>query len=221
MQIDATAAAAGAAAPNAQIGLADSFDGFLKLLTTQLKSQDPLSPMDATQFTEQLVQFTGVEQAIKTNDAIGQLVALMKGQEIARSVDYLGAEIEAGGDTIHLAAEGDADVHYRLDQQATAVEIQIRDGAGNLVSQGSGPTGVGSHRQSWDGRDQNGRRLPEGYYRVEITATDAVGRTLPVGSRISGIVDGVEMSGERLLLSVGGVLVALDEVTAIRRPRTA
>jgi flagellar basal-body rod modification protein FlgD len=221
MQVEPTAATTGATAPNSKIGLADSFDGFLKLLTTQLKNQDPLSPMDANQFTEQLVQFTAVEQAIKTNESIGQLVALMKGQEIARSLDYLGTEIEAGGDTIRLGAAGDVDVQYRLDQSAAEVAISIYDGAGSLVSQGSGPTGVGSHRQSWDGRDLNGSRLPEGFYRVEIAATDASGQELPVSNRIGGLVDGVEMSGERLLLSVGGVLVPLDSVTAIRRPDPA
>ena len=86
MQIDAPAGSTATATTARQtVGLADNFDTFLQLLTTQLKSQDPLSPMDATQFTEQLVQFSGVEQAIKTNDMLGQLLTSMRAQEIGRS----------------------------------------------------------------------------------------------------------------------------------------
>jgi hypothetical protein len=86
MQIAAASNAATTAAASGRIGLAENFDNFLKLLTTQLQSQDPLSPLDATQFTEQLVQFTGVEQAIKTNDVLGQLVALVRADQISPSV---------------------------------------------------------------------------------------------------------------------------------------
>ena len=84
MEIAATANTAPSTAASSRIGLADNFDNFLKLLTTQLQSQDPLSPLDATQFTEQLVQFTGVEQAIKTNDVLGQLVALVRADQVTR-----------------------------------------------------------------------------------------------------------------------------------------
>jgi flagellar basal-body rod modification protein FlgD len=81
-----TAAASSAAAKD-RIGLADDFDSFLQLLTTQLKNQDPLAPLDANQFTQQLVQFSAVEQAIKTNDALGQLLSVMRGDQIDGSVD--------------------------------------------------------------------------------------------------------------------------------------
>src|SRR5512132_470358 len=90
-----SAAGANASAAKSRIGLADDFDSFLQLLTTQLKHQDPLSPMDANQFTQQLVQFSSVEQAIKTNDVLGQLLSLVRSDQIGRSLDYLGAEVEA------------------------------------------------------------------------------------------------------------------------------
>jgi flagellar basal-body rod modification protein FlgD len=225
MQIDATTAIAAtpateAPATAARVGLADSFDSFLKLLTAQLAAQDPLAPMDANQFTEQLVQFTGVEQAIKTNEAIGQLVALMQGQQMARAVDYLGAEVEAGGDSLRLGAEGSVQAHYQLDQAAAAVAIRIVDASGRQVAQLTGPTGAGGQQVTWDGRDQSGTRLPEGLYRVQVVATDAAGQPVPSSNRVTGIVDGVEMVGDQLLLSLDGALVPLDAVTAIRRPIT-
>jgi flagellar basal-body rod modification protein FlgD len=218
MEIAATANAAGSAAASGRIGLADSFDNFLKLLTTQLRSQDPLSPLDATQFTEQLVQFTGVEQAIKTNDALGQLVALVRADQIARAVDYIGAQVEAKGQTVRLDADGPATVRYRLDQSAAEVAIEIYDEAGRLVGSRQGQASPGVHDVAWDGRDRTGAKFPERLYRVEIRASDAAGAPVPVSTTVAGIVDGVELVGERLMLSVDGVLLPLDAITAIRRP---
>ena len=143
--------AAASSAAKDRIGLADDFDSFLQLLTTQLKNQDPLAPLDANQFTQQLVQFSAVEQAIKTNDALGRLLATMRGDQIARSVDYLGAEVEAEGQTIRLGEGGPARVRYRLDQSAAQVRIEIYDGAGRLVATRQGETGAGSHSLDWNG----------------------------------------------------------------------
>ncbi len=207
------------AGDNQRIGLADDFDNFLQLLTTQLKSQDPLAPMDSTQFTEQLVQFTGVEQAIRTNTVLTELVDLIRADRIARSVDYLGAEVEAHGQTVRLPDQGDVALHYQLDQPAAQVSVEIYDSAGRLVTTLPGTTGPGFHNLSWDGRDAHGQRRPAGLYRIEIDARTADGEALPVATTLSGIVDGVEMSGERLLLSVEGVLVPLDAINVIRRPQ--
>jgi flagellar basal-body rod modification protein FlgD len=216
MEIAATTNAAASAA-SGRIGLATNFDNFLKLLTTQLQSQDPLSPMDATTFTEQLVQFTGVEQAIKTNDVLGQLVALVRADQMARAVDYLGAAVEAEGQTVRLDADGRATVCYRLDQTAAEVAISIYDEAGRLVASRQGDTTSGVHEVPWDGRDQSGAQLPEGLYRVEVSARDAAGATVPVSTTVAGIVDGVEMLGERVMLSIDGVLLPLDSITTVRR----
>ena len=160
------AAAAAGTAAKSKIGLADDFDSFLQLLTTQLKHQDPLSPMDANQFTQQLVQFSGVEQAIKTNDVLGQLLSLVRADQITRSLDYLGAEVEAPGQTVRLDG-APAQVNYRLDRSASEVVISIYDQAGRLVATREGAGEAGSHGVAWDGRDQGGQLLPQGLYRVE------------------------------------------------------
>jgi flagellar basal-body rod modification protein FlgD len=216
-----TGTAAASSAAKDRIGLADDFDSFLQLLTTQLKNQDPLAPLDANQFTQQLVQFSAVEQAIKTNDALGQLLATMRGDQIARSVDYLGAEVEAEGQTIRLGEGGPARVRYRLDQSAAQVRIEIYDGAGRLVATRQGETGVGSHSLDWNGQSQSGAPLPAGLYRVEVVASDPTGQAVPVTTTIRGMVDGVEIDGDRLMLSVDGVLMPLDSITSIYRPQAS
>jgi flagellar basal-body rod modification protein FlgD len=221
MEILATTNSAASTAATSRIGLADNFDNFLKLLTTQLQSQDPLSPLDAAQFTEQLVQFTGVEQAIKTNDVLGQLVALVRADQVTRAVDYLGAEVEANAQSVRLDGNAPATVHYRLDQPAAAATINIFNEAGRLVRTQAGDASPGVHTVPWDGRDQTGARLPDGLYRVEVTAGDAAGAAVPVSTTIAGVVDGVELQGDRLMLSVAGVLLPLDAVTTIRRPAPA
>src|ERR1700745_1994530 len=83
----ATAAAAGS---NAMQQLSGNFQTFLTLLTTQLKNQDPLSPMDSNQFTQQLVQFSQVEQQINSNKNLEDLIALTKSQSATNAVSYLG-----------------------------------------------------------------------------------------------------------------------------------
>lgn len=222
MEIPASTTATGATGTGSnRTGLADNFDNFLQLLTTQLQSQDPLAPLNATQFTEQLVQFTGVEQAIKTNDVLAQLISLVRTDQIGRAVDYLGAEVTAAGNTVRLGADGPTDVHYRLDAPAAGVVISIQDQAGRVVRTQAGQTSPGMHSVPWDGRDQAGRRLPEGLYQIEVAASTAAGDPVPVSTTFGGIVDGVELAGERLMLSVGGLLLPLDAVTSIRRPQVA
>jgi flagellar basal-body rod modification protein FlgD len=221
MAIEPTAASSTSSAVSTdrnRIGLADQFDNFLLLLTTQLKSQDPLSPMDANQFTQQLVQFTGVEQAIKTNETLSQLVSMMRADQLSRGLEYLGAEVEARTETVRLGPDGGARASYRLEQSAHEVAIGIYDGAGDLVATLVGETQAGRHDIQWDGRDQHGTRLPEGLYRVEVQALDPAGESLPVDTTIAGTVDGVELIGERLMLSVQGVLLPVEALTAIRRP---
>ncbi len=215
--------AAGAAAPSAagtaatagsvgksQLGLADDFDSFLQLLTTQLQHQDPLSPMDANQFTQQLVQFSAVEQAIKTNDVLGQLLSAVRTDQIGHSLDYLGAEVEAAGQTVRLGGAGAPQINYQLDQSAKDVAISIYDQAGRLVATRPGAGDAGAHSIAWDGRDQNGQLLAPGLYRVEIAAKDAAGAPVTVATSVRGVVDGVEMMDAKIFLSVDGVLLPLE-----------
>ncbi|HZZ11369.1 MAG TPA: flagellar hook capping FlgD N-terminal domain-containing protein, partial [Paraburkholderia sp.] len=85
--------AAGAGQSTASQQLAGNFDTFLTLLTTQLQNQDPLSPMDSTQFTQQLVAFSGVEQQINTNNNLQSLIALNQSQQAASAVSYIGHSV--------------------------------------------------------------------------------------------------------------------------------
>lgn len=199
-----------------RIGLADNFDSFLKILTAQLRSQDPLAPLDANQFTQQLVQFSAVEQAIKTNASLAELVAQGRATPLGRGLDLLGAEVVAAGETVRLGDGELARFHYRLAEPAATLMLRIRDEAGNVVWQGGGAGTAGLHEVPWRGMDAAGRPLPAGHYRLEAEGIGPGGAPLAVETTISGRVDGIELAGERLLLSVEGALVAMDAVRTVR-----
>jgi flagellar basal-body rod modification protein FlgD len=217
---NATTSATASATTN-KVSLADNFDSFLKLLTTQLQSQDPLSPMDASQFTQQLVQFSGVEQSIKTNSTLSQLVSLLQAGQSAQAIDYLGATVEVDGSAIQLGAQGEPRINYALDGAAQEVTISIRNEQGQLVAIRTGQASAGQHSMRWDGLGLDGRRAPAGLYSVEVTAKDAADRAVGVSTTTTGVVDAVELKDGKLMLSVDGVMVPLDALLSVSRTTAA
>ena len=195
--------------------LAADFDGFLKLLTTQLQTQDPLSPMDAEQFTSQLVQFSSVEQAIQTNTQLKSLVSLMQATQHTAALQYVGATVELDNSRIHLPTGGEANIGYSLTAPAAAVKVTIVDEAGRTVRQLAGPSGEGQQSLTWNGIDDSRLGRPAGAYGVRIEALDATGRPLPVSLATTGKVDALLQTKEGLVLSVDGRSYPLDAVRAI------
>lgn len=216
-----TASAAQSGSKESITGLANDFDSFLKLLTTQLQNQDPTSPMDADQFTQQLVQFTGVEQQIRSNETLGELASLMQADQLSQSVSYLGAEVEAEGDVFRLGDDNLANLHYTLDDAASTVLLKISDEYGRLIALKPGETDAGRHSLTWDGVGDDGQQRTEGAFKIEVVAQNAAGAPVSANTTISGVVDGVEMDGAETMLSVDGALMPLDRVSAIRKGPTA
>ena len=210
------AATAGATQGRDGAKLSADFDGFLKLLTTQLQTQDPLSPMDAEQFTSQLVQFSAVEQAIQTNTQLKSLVGLMQATQHTAALQYVGATVDLDSAKIHLPLGGEAPIAYALAGPAAAVAIEIVDEAGLTVRRLTGPAGDGAQAVTWNGVDDDRRGRPAGTYGVRIEAFDAAGRPVPVTQTSTGKVDALLQTKEGLVLSVDGRSYPLDAVRAVR-----
>ena len=195
--------------------LASSFDTFLKLLTSQLKNQDPLSPLDSNQFTQQLVQMTGVEQQIGTNDLLKKLVS-NSGSTISQAVAVIGKDVQASVATAGLSG-GKASWNYSLDRAASDVKLEVLDSNGKVVhAEAPSDNQAGDHSLSWDGKDLSGRQLPDGgTYTLRVTAVDS--SQTPVTSNISikGRVTAVEQSNGAILLSVGGAKIPFSSVTTV------
>lgn len=157
--------------------LIGDFDTFLNMLITQLQNQDPLSPMESSEFTNQLVQFASVEQAIKTNTNLESLLGLTVANQAALASNYLEQWVEAPTDAITLQ-DGESLFTYTLPVEATSVKITISDLDGKQVQSFNADTAQGIHKILWDGTDEDGQQLADGAYRVTITAKDAKGGTI-------------------------------------------
>ena len=214
MDIIPIVSAATSAAERSRATLAINFDNFLTLLTTQLSQQDPLDPLDSNEFVAQLVSFTGVEQAINTNANIEKLIDLIKVVQSASAVGYLGTTIEAKGDTAMLA-DGEATYVYSLPETVATTSIVITNDQGEVVYVGEGETAAGEHSFVWNGRNNAGLPQPDGTYRISLSARDAEDNVVPVTTKISGRVTGVESAEGGLVLVVNGATVPFDHVISV------
>lgn len=200
-------------------GLAANFETFMALLTAQLKAQDPLSPLDTKDFTNQLVQFTGVEQQLKTNQLLTSLTTSLSQNSGAIAVSYLGKEATANTD-ISALQNGAASWDYNLPQTAASVKIQIFDANNKLVNTYSGDNSAGDKKFTWDGKTSAGDTRTSGEYRLVITAANAAGTAITAPISKTGIIDYVDMSGTEASVRIGGTKVALSSISKVGMPAT-
>lgn len=213
----ATSAASQSAAQNAQNKLTGDLESFLTLLTTQLKHQDPLEPVDSTEFTAQLAQFAAVEQGIAMNANLEKLIGLNNASQAASAVSYLGKYVEAKGDHAALVT-GKLEFAYSLPQSSQATAIQIINEAGVPVKVLEGQTGIGKHSLVWDGTDSQGLKLPDGKYEIVIGAVDEKGQQIQSQGFTVGIVDGADNSGDKVNITINGIAVPLADVVTVKDP---
>lgn len=200
--------------------LAKDLNTFLTLLTTQLKYQDPLSPMDSTQFTNQLVQFANVEQQIQANDNLESLIKLQTGNQAAMAIGYLGATVAAESASLPLQ-DGVASFSYQVPQEIESAMVVIRDSSGSVVYSKDAKTTLGSNTVEWDGKDNFGFPLKDGVYEVQATGTTSEGEKLQLSTAIKGTVTGITTENNAVYLSLGGVNVELTKILGVTQPAAA
>jgi len=181
---------------SARTRLSDNYDTFLVLLTAQLQNQDPLAPMDSTQFTQQLVQFSQVEQQIRTNEQLQGLVAQYQAASAGAALSYLGKDAIIEADETYLAG-GEANWAYRLPDAATSLKISVRDMSGRTVYETTtAPRGAGEHLFSWDGKMTNGETAEDGVYQIVLEAEDAAGEEIEPTVSVRETILGVDFTGD-------------------------
>jgi flagellar basal-body rod modification protein FlgD len=208
-----------AAATAATPALAGNFNDFLKLLTTQLQHQDPTSPLDPNQFTQELVQFASVEQQINTNTSLSTMISLQQTQQAASALTFLGATVAVSGATTQLA-NGTASWSYSVAQPATAT-INISNASGQVVYTTSQSVQPGAQTFSWNGIDSQGTTWPSGTYKISVSAVGANNQNVPVTTGIQGVVTGVDVSQSPPALTVGGQSYPLNQITQVLSPGNA
>jgi flagellar basal-body rod modification protein FlgD len=213
--VSATSTTAAAEAMKKETGM--NKDDFLKLFVTQLQNQDPLNPMDGTQFIGQLAQLTQVEQAYNTNTNLQNILNALNGDTTSTAVSFIGKEIFAPGSGITLTDDGQATLNYRIDQAAQQVQVVITDANGNIVrTLTQGPTAAGDCSIAWDGRDNDSKPVPAGTYSFAVTGNDSAGNALSATPMLRGTVDGVKLDGSAPILTVAGADIPLSYVLAVK-----
>jgi flagellar basal-body rod modification protein FlgD len=195
--------------------IASNFTTFLQLLTTQLQNQDPLSPMDTNQFTQQLVEFAGVEQQMKSNDSLSTLVSLQQSAQTTSALQLVGATVVVNGSTAQLA-NNQATWTLNSTQPATAT-ISIADSTGRTAYTGTDTVNSGDNTYTWNGIGNDGTIWPAGSYKLTATGVSASGQTTAISTQVQAPVDSVDLTQTPPLLSVAGQNYTLTQIQKIVR----
>lgn len=186
--------------------LSQTYDQFLKLLVTQLKNQDPLNPTDSSQFTNQLVQYSQVEQQIKTNDNLTKLINAQNDNAVQSNLKYIGNYVVAESKQVDYTS-GTQSFRYSLDKDAKSATFTITDSSGNVVRSIPAEATSGAHKLSWDGKNTNGVAVPAGIYKISITAPDANGKNVGATTYVDGKITAVTNNGGTSQLMMGNVVI--------------
>jgi flagellar basal-body rod modification protein FlgD len=211
-----TAATASAASPPAadSLGsLSSNFNNFLSMLMTQLKNQDPTSPMDTNQFTSELVQFSSVEQQINTNTSLTQLIQLTQGGEVMQASAMTGKQVTASSDHVPLQ-NGKGTIQFST-TTAQPVDIAIFDANGAKLSDSMLMSSAGTNSWTWNGTDGSGRTVPDGSYKFAVVGANADGTTTALAASVIGRATGVQSQSNGIQLQLGALSIDFSKVQSV------
>jgi len=200
--------------------LQDDLNQFLKLLVAQLQNQDPLDPMDASEFTNQLVQFSSVEQQIQGNANLEKLIVAQENTQAATMVNYLDTVVEAKGKEFYML-NNQAVATYTLPAGVASNDITVQDASGNTMFTVKGETATGLHRIGWDGSKNDGTVAPDGAYTLVVSAKDIDGNLVDVDQTVFGYVTSTGVKDGNVTLTMGDVETDMTNVISVERPIVA
>lgn len=214
-EVGSTTTTGGSPTPTASSqSLIGNYELFLTLLTTQIQNQDPLDPLDSAEYTNQLVQYSSVEQSIQTNQFLESMMASLATSQASSYVNYLGSEVTASGDTSMLQG-GSASWSYSIAEDATGA-VEIKNASGAVIYSGDVELSAGSDTFEWDGVGNGNTASPDGAYTISFDVKNSADSSESVNTEISGIVSKVDLSTGSAFLTVGGVSVPVTAVKSVR-----
>lgn len=210
------AAGTGTSSADSRTSISDTFDTFLTLLTTQLQYQDPIDPLNTDEFTNQLVQFSQVEQQIASNDKLDALLNQSGFNQISFAASLTGKAAEVLGSDLAFDGQTPIAYGYELPPGATSATLNIRDERGAIVYSTSAQTTTGRHPFTWDGQGLDGSASPAGTYSISVTGPDSAGNTIFASTSVVRLVTGVDLSGNAILVETADGSFDLNDILAIR-----
>lgn len=202
----------------AKKSLSENFDQFLTMLTVQLQNQDPLSPMDSTEFTNQLVSFSQLEQEIKANDNLEQVIALQQSAEATAALSYLGTEVEAQSSAVYLQ-DGNTGFSYDMPAGVHTATITVFDADGNIIKSLPADKSPGHRSGSWDGLNEQGVLQADGVYSILVSALNQDGAPLDaISVFLKGTATGVTQEAGQTFVQVGPIDILLSSIVGAATP---
>ena len=199
---------------------AEDFDDFLKLLITQLKNQDPTAPMDSKQFTDQIVQFTSVEQSINTNQKLDKLIEATSLSQTSNLLSIVGKQVEFEGGKVNISDENNmVDIKFTANPEDENIFIRIVAQGGKVVKTdmlGKNNLTNGENIYQWDGKDNNGNKLNNGNYKVEFTRINKGGNVEKIPTVVSGVASGANLMGAEQLILVNGTEIPFKNIRFVK-----
>jgi len=195
-------------------------EDFLNLLVTQMRYQDPFKPMENSEFTAQLAQFSSLDQLFAINKGLVGLTGSQQTSGNAQAVGFIGKEVRASGNLLSLQADRSSDIGFNLGKGASEIQIRILNEEGGVVrTLVEGSQSAGQHQITWDGRDNQGRRMAPGAYHFDVAARDGSGGTVTVSPYVAGIVSGVTYEADGTYLVIGSLRVPIQQVTEVKEAK--
>ena len=195
--------------------LSSDYQTFLTLLTTQLQNQDPTSPLDPNQFTTELVQMTGVQQQLLSNQLLQTLVNDSPASGVSSAVSLIGKDVTATSSTATLS-NGQASWSYSLPEAAANATVSVTNSSGQVVYTGAAPSRTaGANTFNWNGQSSSGVQMPNGPYTLSVAATDTSGGTINPTLTVSGVASSVQNVNGTTMITLGSTQVPVSSITNV------
>lgn len=191
------------------------FDMFLKLLTTQMQNQDPLDPMDTAQYTQQLVQYSQVEQSIEQTKTLKEMLAAFGTQNLMQASALIGAQVETSSATSGLSAATPAQWTWSATREVASMTGTIKDEKGKIIDTFPIEASSAAGAFTWDGTTSGGKKVDPGLYTLELAGKDASGAAVTTTAHAYGKVTDVELDNGTVQMTINGLKVASSELLRI------
>jgi flagellar basal-body rod modification protein FlgD len=194
--------------------IAGNFQSFLQLLTTQLQNQNPLDPLDTNQFTQQLVEFAGVQQQLNTNSSLATLVSLQQTAQSTQALTFVGKTATVSGSTTTMT---NSQASWNLDIPSNCtMTVTISNGSGQTVFTGNYSATAGNGQPfTWNGKGNDGTQWPDGQYKLTATAQDSSGNNVAVSTDVEGVVSSVDLTQTPPMLTINGQTYTINQIKGI------